>query len=139
MGIERLLMVLEAQGIEIPKPAPCDLYIASMGEDAAVRAMELAAGLRSEGFAAESDLVGRSLKAQMKYADKIGAKFSMVIGGDELAAGKAKVKNMATGETAEVELDGDLSKFFYDHELAELSGALDSGEVSPELLSGLLK
>ena len=139
MGIERLLMVLEAQGIEIPKPAPCDLYIASMGEDAAVRAMELAAGLRSEGFAAESDLVGRSLKAQMKYADKIGAKFSMVIGDDELAAGKAKVKNMATGETAEVELDGDLSKFFYDHELAELSGALDSGEVSPELLSGLLK
>ncbi len=139
MGIERLLMVLEAQGIEIPKPAPCDLYIASMGEDAAVRAMELAAALRSEGFAAESDLVGRSLKAQMKYADKIGAKFSMVIGDDELAAGKAKVKNMATGETAEVELDGDLSKFFYDHELAELSGALDSGEVSPELLSGLLK
>ncbi len=139
MGIERLLMVLEAQGIEIPKPAPCDLYIASMGEDAAVRAMELAAALRSEGFAAESDLVGRSLKAQMKYADKIGAKFSMVIGDDELAAGKAKVKNMATGETAEVDLDGDLSKFFYDHELAELSGALDSGEVSPELLSGLLK
>ncbi len=138
MGIERLLMVLEAQGIEIPKPAPCDLYIASMGEDAAIRAMTLASALRAEGFAAESDLVGRSLKAQMKYADKIGAKYSMVLGSDELANGRARIKNMATGETAEVELDGDLSKFFYDQELSELTDALDSGEVSPELLSGLL-
>ena len=86
MGVERLLMVLEAQGIEIPKPNPCDLYIASMGEAASVFAMKLASDLRSEGFAAESDLIGRSLKAQMKYADKIGAKYSMVIGDNEHVA-----------------------------------------------------
>ncbi len=134
MGVERLLMVLEAQGIEIPKPAPCDLYIASMGDDASVFAMKLAADLRSEGFSAESDLVGRSLKAQMKYADKIGAKYSMVIGGNELAEGKAKVKNMATGETAELDLNGDLSKFFYDQELAELADTLEVGDGFSDLL-----
>ena len=139
MGVERLLMVLEAQGIEIPKPNPCDLYIASMGEAASVFAMKLAADLRSEGCAAESDLIGRSLKAQMKYADKIGAKYSMVIGDNELAEGRAKVKNMSTGETADLDLNGDLSKFFYDQELSELAGALETGDLPPEALSGLLK
>lgn len=139
MGIERLLMVLEAQGIEIPKPSPCDLYIASMGENASVFAMKLASDLRNEGFAAESDLIGRSLKAQMKYADKIDAKYSMVIGDDELAAGKAKVKNMATGETHELDLNGDLSKFFYDQELAELSDSFSTGNISPEALNDLLR
>lgn len=139
MGVERLLMVLEAQGIEIPKPNPCDLYIASMGEAASVFAMKLASDLRSEGFAAESDLIGRSLKAQMKYADKIGAKYSMVIGDNELAEGRAKVKNMSTGETADLDLNGDLSKFFYDQELSELAGALETGDLPPEALSGLLK
>lgn len=139
MGIERLLMVLEAQGIQIPKPSPCDLYIASMGENASVFAMKLASDLRNEGFAAESDLIGRSLKAQMKYADKIDAKYSMVIGDDELTAGKAKVKNMATGETHELDLNGDLSKFFYDQELAELSDSFGTGNISPEALNDLLK
>ena len=139
MGIERLLMVLEAQGIQIPKPSPCDLYIASMGENASVFAMKLASDLRNEGFAAESDLIGRSLKAQMKYADKIDAKYSMVIGDDELAAGKAKVKNMATGETHELDLNGDLSKFFYDQELAELSDSFGAGNISPEALNDLLR
>lgn len=139
MGIERLLMVLEAQGIQIPKPSPCDLYIASMGENASVFAMKLASDLRNEGFAAESDLIGRSLKAQMKYADKIDAKYSMVIGDDELTAGKAKVKNMATGETHELDLNGDLSKFFYDQELAELSDSFGAGNISPEALNDLLR
>ena len=139
MGIERLLMVLEAQGIQIPKPSPCDLYIASMGENASVFAMKLASDLRNEGFAAESDLIGRSLKAQMKYADKIDAKYSMVIGDDELAAGKAKVKNMSTGETHELDLNGDLSKFFYNQELAELSDSFGTGNISPEALNDLLR
>lgn len=139
MGIERLLMVLEAQGIQIPKPSPCDLYIASMGENASVFAMKLASDLRNEGFAAESDLIGRSLKAQMKYADKIDAKYSMVIGDDELAAGKAKVKNMSTGETHELDLNGDLPKFFYDQELAELSDSFGTGNISPEALNDLLR
>ena len=92
-------MVMKAQGIEIPAPAPCDLYIGSIGEEASVEALRLCGILRGEGFSAECDIVGRSVKAQMKYADKIGARFSMVLGDNELAEKKATVKNMATVKT----------------------------------------
>ena len=125
MGVERLLMVMKAQGIEIPAPAPCDLYIGSIGEEASVEALRLCGILRKEGFSAECDIVGRSVKAQMKYADKIGARFSMVLGDNELAEKKATVKNMATGENAEVMLDGEpLKQFLYNAGLYRLSDSL---------------
>ena len=125
MGVERLLMVMKAQGIEIPAPAPCDLYIGSIGEEASVEALRLCGILRGEGFSAECDIVGRSVKAQMKYADKIGARFSMVLGNNELAEKKATVKNMATGENAEVMLDGEpLKQFLYNAGLDGLSDSL---------------
>ena len=125
MGVERLLMVMKAQGIEIPAPAPCDLYIGSIGEEASVEALRLCGILRGEGFSAEYDIVGRSVKAQMKYADKIGARFSMVLGDNELAEKKATVKNMATGENAEVMLDGEpLKQFLYNAGLDGLSDSL---------------
>ena len=125
MGVERLLMVMKAQGIEIPAPAPCDLYIGSIGEEASVEALRLCGILRGEGFSAECDIVGRSVKAQMKYADKIGARFSMVLGDNELAEKKATVKNMATGENAEVMLDGEpLKQFLYNAGLDGLSDSL---------------
>lgn len=112
MGMERLLMVMEAQGIEIPKPESCDLYIASLGESAAQKAFSLVREMRKASLIAEGDIVGRGLRAQMKYADKIGAKFSMVIGDDDIAANKAKVKNMESGEQFEVPLDdGFFDKF----------------------------
>ena len=134
MGVERLLMVMKAQGIEIPAPAPCDLYIGSIGEAASVEALRLAGLLREEGFTAECDIVGRSVKAQMKYADKIGARFSMVLGDNELAEKKATVKNMATGENAEVTLDGDgLKQYLYGAELEALSDPLK------DTLTGLLE
>ncbi len=125
MGVERLLMVMKAQGIEIPAPAPCNLYIGSIGEEASVEALRLCGILRGEGFSAECDIVGRSVKAQMKYADKIGARFSMVLGDNELAEKKATVKNMATGENAEVTLDGEpLKQFLYNAGLDGLSDSL---------------
>ena len=125
MGVERLLMVMKAQGIEIPAPAACDLYIGSIGEEASVEALRLCGILRKEGFSAECDIVGRSVKAQMKYADKIGARFSMVLGDNELAEKKATVKNMATGENAEVTLDGEpLKQFLYNAGLDGLSDSL---------------
>ena len=134
MGVERLLMVMKAQGIEIPAPAPCDLYIGSIGEEASVEALRLCGILRGEGFSAECDIVGRSVKAQMKYADKIGARFSMVLGDNELAEKKATVKNMATGESAEVTLDGDgLKQYLYGAELEALSDPLK------DTLTGLLE
>lgn len=129
MGIERLLMVLEAQGIEIPTPEPCDIYIASIGEEASVFALKLATDLRNEGFYAECDTVGRSVKAQMKYADKISARFSMVLGDDELNKNKATVKNMETGESSEVTLDDALIKFLYDDQLQRMTEALSFGEM----------
>ena len=134
MGVERLLMVMKAQGIEIPAPAPCNLYIGSIGEEASVEALRLCGILRGEGFSAECDIVGRSVKAQMKYADKIGARFSMVLGDNELAEKKATVKNMMTGENAEVTLDGDgLKQYLYGAELEALSDPLK------DTLTGLLE
>lgn len=77
MGIERLLMLMDKQGIEIPKPSTCDLYVAVMGESASLKSFEIIKAVRSCGLIAETDIVGRGLRAQMKYADKIGAKFSI--------------------------------------------------------------
>lgn len=105
MGIERLLMVMENQGIEIPAPEPCALYVAALGDKAQLKAYELVNAIRLSGLPAEGDVVGRGLRAQMKYADKIGARFSMVLGDNELEENKAKVKNMITGEQTEIILD----------------------------------
>ncbi len=104
MGTGRLKMVMEAQGIQLPDDDSCDIYIAPMDSDASFKAMAIATDLRSSGIHAETDVVGRSLKAQMKYADKIKAKYTVVIGSDELANNKANVKNMATGTITELSL-----------------------------------
>lgn len=98
MGIERILMVMDAQQLDYQPPKQCDLFIAGTDAEASRYAAVLVRQLREYGFWAESDIVGRSLKAQMKYADKIGANFSMVIGGDEIEKGTAELKNMKTGE-----------------------------------------
>ena len=105
MGIERLLLLLEAQGIQLPEPKRCDIYIANIGKEASFKAGALALELRQSGMSAQFDVVGRSLKAQMKYADKLNARYTTVIGDDDIAAGKIKVKNMDSGETAELPLD----------------------------------
>ena len=97
-GLERLLLVMEKLGIAIPGAETVDVYVATAGKAAADAAQKLVLELRRAGIAAEHDLCDRSLKAQMKYADKIGARYTMVIGDDELAAGTANLKNMQTGE-----------------------------------------
>lgn len=105
MGIERIMLLLEAQKTELPKPAYCDLFIAAMGNDAQLKAAELCAALREDGFKVNTDICGRGLKAQMKFADKLGAEFTMVLGDNELEAGKARLKNMASGSETEVRLE----------------------------------
>ncbi len=112
MGLERLLMVMDAQGIAIPDDDKCALYIATMGDDAKVKAFELLRRVRECGLIAETDVVGRGLRAQMKYADKIGAKYSLVLGDNELNENKAKVKNMETGEQTELALDDSFAEKF---------------------------
>lgn len=124
MGIERLLMVLESQGTEIPKPKNCDIYIAPMGEAATLKASTLCAALRDEGFEALTDIVGRGLKAQMRYANKIGAEYTLVLGDSELESGKAKLKCMETGDETEVELDK-LADAIYDATFARFSDELN--------------
>lgn len=104
MGIERLMLLMENQGIAFPEAAKCELYIATMGEKATVQAAAMANALRREGMFVEFDVVGRSVKAQMKYANKIGAKFTVVIGDSELESGIVKLKNMESGEEQEVAL-----------------------------------
>lgn len=113
LGMERLLALMEEQGIDIPAPNTCDLYIASMGDKAQKRAFNLAKEVREAMISVECDIVGRSLRAQMKYADKIGAKFSIVIGDNEIENNSAVLKNMETGEKTEISLDENfLSEFF---------------------------
>ena len=105
MGIERLLMLMDKQGIEIPKPSSCDLYVATMGDKAKEKAFSLVKSVRDCGLIAETDVVGRGLRPQMKYADKIGAKFSLVLGDNEIEQNSAEVKNMSTGEKTALALD----------------------------------
>jgi len=100
-GIERLIPLIPDFGVD----EVADLYIASMGDNAAAKAFVIADGLRKNGISVETDLMARSVKAQMKYADKIGAKYTMVLGDDELANGKTELKCMENGETQTVEFD----------------------------------
>ena len=137
IGLERLHMVMQAQGCEYPQDKPCEVYIAPMGDEASVMASSLCSRLRAEGFSAETDIVGRGLKAQMKYANKLGARFTVVLGDNEIAEGKARLKNMADGSESEVTLPEGLVAAVYDaaisNTLADLTDSLENDA------SGLLK
>ena len=105
MGITRLILAMRELGLDnIPVPTP-ELYIASLGERAMIAALAITERLRREGKYVECDNLGRSLKAQMKYANKIGAKYTLIIGDGELDSGVAQLRNMETGEQSEVALD----------------------------------
>lgn len=105
MGLERIIMVMENQNCDFLQPRTCDLYIAPMDAQSVEKAMEITSKLREYGYWVEYDVVGRTLKSQMKYADKINASFTLVLGENELLSNKAKVKNMKTGEQLELNLD----------------------------------
>jgi len=129
MGIERLLMILEAKGAPMPDAPRPELYLAPMGEKAVAACFAIASRLREGGVAVETDLTGRGLKAQMKYADKLGARYTVVVGEDELASGSAKLKDMTTGEQTDVLLD-DLYVVLYnktlDREMANMADIFNS-------------
>lgn len=112
IGIERLMLLMEAQGCEFPEAEKPDLFIVALGEKATLKAVEIAKDMREEGFSALLDLNQRSVRAQMKYADKLGAKFNVVIGDNEVEAKTAKLKNMQTGEETEINLDTFVSGFY---------------------------
>ncbi len=103
LGIERLLLILDACEIKIPDNNKTDALIAFIGEDAKMAGLKLMSELREMGLRAEMDALGRNIKGQFKYADRLQAKFTVIIGEDELKNGKATLKNMKTGEQEEVE------------------------------------
>lgn len=105
IGLERLLLLMESQKIEIPKPKQCDVFIAAADDASRFKALNFAKILREASFYAEFDVVGRNLKSQLKYASKINARFCLVLGENELSDLKADIKNMSTGEKFSVKLD----------------------------------
>lgn len=114
MGLERLILTMESQGCEFQPPHQCDLYIAPMDEVAIPTAMQIASSLRTSGYQVEYDLMQRKLKAQMKYADKIGATFVLVLGENELQSQQANLKNMKTKEQFPVSLGEKFEEKFDD-------------------------
>lgn len=125
MGIERLLIVMDKQNCRYLTPKKCDIYFATMGDAALEKAMELSKELREFGYFSEYDLMGRGLKAQMKYANKNGALYTVVLGDNELAEGKAKLKDMEKGDEIEIALD---SKFVGNFDSAYFNKMMDSIE-----------
>jgi len=107
VGLERLILILKSEkDLEDMKVCP-DLFVAAIGDEAKKFTQKLIYDLRLRGIGAEMDLLDRSVKAQMKYADKIGAKYSVVLGDDEIAKNSAIFKNMSTGEAEELSLDAE--------------------------------
>ncbi len=112
MGLERLMLLMDAQNCTFPEPAVPDLFITALGEKATLKALEIAKDMRSEGFGTVMDLNQRSIRAQMKYADKLSAKFNIVIGDNEVETGTAKLKNMQSGEETEISLQTFVNGFY---------------------------
>lgn len=104
MGIERLLLVLESLGIGLLQPRACDAYICTLGEEASIKGLVIASSLRDAGIKADVDHMRRSLKAQLKYAAKLGAAYVVILGEDELKNGMAMVRNMSASEEKMVPL-----------------------------------
>ena len=139
LGIERLMLLMQAQNTPLPEEEKPDLYIASMGEAATVLAAKLAASLREEGISVQYDVAGRSVKAQMKFANKLGVRNTVVIGDSEIESGKVIVKDMNGGESVEMELDGfedSYQNYIIQSAVAEIAGA-EGIDMSGINLAGL--
>jgi histidyl-tRNA synthetase len=104
MGIERLLLTLENNNIEIKNPNAMDIFIVTIGDKAKNESFRILKDLRNNDIAADKDHLDRSVKAQFKYSDKINAKYTIVIGDDELDKDIVSLKNMATSEQNTIKL-----------------------------------
>lgn len=111
LGLERLLLVLDKQGIELPVEESLDVYIAVLGSGANGKALELVQAIRYQGFKAERDYLGRKIKAQFKSADTFKAKTVITLGESEVESGQVNVKNNATREEVTVSFE-ELTKNF---------------------------
>ncbi len=105
MGLERLILTMEQQGCLFIEQNKCEVYLAPMDDSARPAALRFANALRQMGIRAEFDLLGRTFKAQMKYANKINTKYLVVLGSNELEQGSGMLKNMQSGEQKAIRLD----------------------------------
>lgn len=105
LGLERLLLVLEKQGIELPIENSLSVYIAVLGEKASISALELVQGLRKQGISADRDYLSRKLKAQFKAADSFGAKYVITLGETEVETRQLTIKNNSTREEKQISFD----------------------------------
>jgi len=106
MGVERLVLLLQKQQEQDALLSAPDIFIGHAEEAGFIKSQELAYTLRQQGICVETDLIGRSVKAQMKYADKINAKHTVILGGNEITSNEATIKEMATGKQETVQLNG---------------------------------
>ena len=107
IGMERLFLCMDAQGVEITDENAIDVFVGNIGAESVKYAQKLVHNLRLLGISADYDKLDRSVKAQMKQANKLGCKYSFIIGDNEIAEGKVMLKNMALGESVEVSLTAD--------------------------------
>lgn len=105
LGIERLIMLMEANDVKFPEESRPEVFIAVMGEAAKSFGLKLCRELRQKGVIAEMDTLSRNIKGQFKYADRLGAKYTLVIGEDELKKGVVSLKDMAKSEQREIKLE----------------------------------
>ena len=105
LGIERLLMILDACDIDIPETESPDILVAFIGDEAKIKALTLLQELRESGFIAEIDSLGRNIKGQFKYANRLDTKYTVIIGEEELKSGKATLKDMRSGEQEKVDFN----------------------------------
>ena len=116
MGIERLILTLEATG-KMPAPKDCvDMFLGYAGEELKYAALKIVNDLRKNGISADTEFTGRSVKAQMKYAGKIGARFTAILGADEIESGIINIKNMTDGSVKAVSIS-DITGFFKEADL----------------------
>ena len=135
MGIERLTMLLEAQKVKIPEEPRISIYVAPASSEQSPLAMKIVNDIRYEGLSALTDLGERSLKAQMKYANKKNVQYTMVLGGDEVEKGAASVKNMDTGAQTELSLSDFAEEFLrltMNDAFADMSDLLSMNTLSTE-------
>jgi histidyl-tRNA synthetase len=105
MGIERMIMCMEDCKVDFPPAPQIDIYIAGINQESESKIIEIVSGLRKAEKSAEYDFVDRSLKNQMRFANKIGARYTTVIGEDELEKGTCSLKDMSSGEVNEIKID----------------------------------
>lgn len=105
LGLERILLTMESQGVSFPESGRIDVFIASADEYGVEKSFPVLSAVRSQGLSADKDYLGRSLKAQMKYAGKLGSRFVVILGEQELSRGVAAVKDMNDGSQFELSLD----------------------------------